>query len=96
MYEISFYDTSNEENKGLMERKEEKIDSQLKNILEYEKILLFLFNYVSIMNDFSVISNFNITSVVHILMNTTMPRVIEILKTSTSANIGVPANIYSI
>jgi hypothetical protein len=96
MYDISFYDTSNEENKRLVERKEEKIDSQLKNILEYEKILLFLFNYVSIMNDFSVISNFNITSVVHILMNTTMPRVIEILKTSTSANIGVPANIYSI
>jgi len=84
MYDISFYDTSNEENKGPVERKEEKIDSQLKNILEYEKILLFLFNYVSIMSDFSVISNFNITSVVHILMNTTMSRVIEILKTSTN------------
>lgn len=95
MYEISFYDTSNEENKGLVETKEVKIDSRLKNILEYEKILLFLFNYTSVMNDFSIISNFNITSVVHILMNTTMSRVIEILKTSTNAKIDVPYSIYS-
>lgn len=91
MYDISFYDTQE-----LTEIKKEQIDSPLKNILEYEKILLFLFNYESRMDDSSIISNFNITSVVHILMNTTMPRVIEILKTSTSANIDVPDAIYSI
>jgi hypothetical protein len=95
MYEISFYDTSNEENKGLIETKHVKIDSSLKNILEYEKMLVFLFNYESKMNDSSIIYNFNISSVVHILMNTTMPRVIEILKTSTNAKIDVPDAIYS-
>jgi hypothetical protein len=95
MYEISFYDTSNDEKKGLVETKEVKIDSTLKNILEYEKIVIFLFNYVSGMDDFSIISNFNISSVVNILMNTTMKRVIEILKTSTNANIEVPDYIYS-
>lgn len=95
-YKISFYDTSYDENKeGLMKTEEVPIDSRLKNILEYEKILLFLFYYVSGMDNSSIISNFNISSVVNILMNTTMPRVIEILKTSTNANIEVPDYIYS-
>jgi hypothetical protein len=95
MYEISFYDTSKEDDKGLMETKEEKIDSRLKNILEYEKMLVFLFNYDSGTSLASIITNFNISSVVHILMNTTMLRVINILKTSTNAKIDVPDYIYS-
>jgi hypothetical protein len=48
------------------------------------------------MDDFSIISNFNISSVVNILMNTTMPHVIKILKTSTDAKIDVKDDIYSI
>jgi hypothetical protein len=95
MYKISFYDTSNDENKGLVETKEVKIDSRLKNILEYEKMLVFLFNYDSGTSLTSIVTNFNISGVVHILMNTTMPRVIQILKTSTNAKIDVPDYIYS-
>ena len=95
MYEISFYDTSNEENKGLINTKQVKIDSVDKNILEYEKMLVFLFAYDSGMNILSIIYNFNITSVVHILMNTTMPHIIQILKTSTNAKIQVEDSVYS-
>ena len=95
MYEISFYDTSNDEKKGLVETKEVKIDSKLKNILEYEKMLVFLFNYDSGTSLTSIVTNFNISSVVNILMNTTIPRVIQILKTSTDAKIEVPDYIYS-
>lgn len=96
MYEISFYDTSNEDNKGPEDIKNVKIDdSKLKNILEYEKMLVFLFNYDSGTSLTSIVTNFNISSVVNILMNTTMRRVIQILKTSTNAKIEVPDYIYS-
>lgn len=87
MYEISYYDTSSDVNNGLMDSKKVEINNGLKNILEYEKMLVFLFNYDSGTSLTSIITNFNISSVVNILMNTTMPRVIQILKTSTNAKI---------
>jgi len=97
MYEISFYDTFRGDNAPVTtETKNVKINNSLQNILEYEKILLYLFEYSFFINNDSIISNFNISSVVNILMDTTMARVIDILKNTTyPKKINVETYIYS-
>ena len=93
MYTISFYD-----GKKSNGEKSVTLDDHLKNMLEYESILLYLFNYEDETSaDFekSVISNFNISSVINILTRQGMQNIVEMLTKLTDKKIDVDTSIYS-
>ena len=91
MYKISFYNTDG----SLLSEKEVQIDNQVQNIYEYEKILLYLLKNSSYEYTNTIMSNFNISSVVNILIDTTMERIVNILENSTTKQITAGISIYS-
>jgi hypothetical protein len=91
MYKISFYNTDG----GLLSVKDVQIDNQVQNIYEYEKILLYLLMNSSDEYTNTIMSNFNISSVVNILIDTTMERIVNMLENSTTKPITAGISIYS-
>jgi len=77
MYEISFYDTSIS-SKGSISTKKVAVVNKLQNMLEYENVLLWLFNYEE---DQYFMSNFKISSVINILMEKGIESIVDMLKT---------------
>ena len=95
IYEITYYltDEYTGEVKIYANTKVE-INNELKNILEYEKIILYLLNYESQSSLDSFIHNFNISSIANILINTTMKRLIEMLQKVTQAQTNIDLSLY--
>jgi hypothetical protein len=91
MYDISFYNTDG----SLLSEKKAVIDNQVQNIYEYEKILLYLLMNSSDEYTNTIMSNFNISSVVNILIDTTMERIVNMLENSTTKQITAGISIYS-
>jgi hypothetical protein len=93
MYEISFYDNSTGSNQP-KDTKKIKIVNELQNMLEYENVLLWLFNYEE---DESDMSNFKISSVINILMEKGIKNIVDMLKTFADTNnnkIDVNTDVY--
>jgi hypothetical protein len=94
-YETTFYNIDPDSNDLVVyEKTNVEINNELKNILEYEKIILYLIDYQSQSNLDSFIHNFNISSIANILINTTMKRVIEMLQKGTQHRIDVNLSLY--
>lgn len=92
-YEISFYDTSISSKKSISTKKVAVVN-ELQNMLEYENVLLWLFNYEE---DKSVMSNFKISSVINILMEKGIENIVDMLKTFAEIDkkkIDVNTDIY--
>ena len=77
MYEISFYDTSIRSKESISTKKVAVVN-ELQNMLEYENVLLWLFNYEE---DQTFMSNFKISSVINILMEKGIESIVDMLKT---------------
>jgi hypothetical protein len=95
MYEISFYDNSTGSNQP-KDTKKIKIVNKLQNMLEYENVLLWLFNYEEDESE-SVMSNFKISSVINILMEKGIENIVDMLKTFADTNkttIDVNTDVY--
>jgi hypothetical protein len=93
MYEISFYETSTSSKQPISTKKVEVVN-ELQNMLEYENVLLWLFNYEE---DESVMSNFKISSVINILMEKGIKNIVDMLKTFADTNnnkIDVNTDVY--
>jgi hypothetical protein len=94
-YETTFYNIDPYNNQLVVyEKTDVEINNELKNILEYEKIILYLIDYQSQSNLDSLIHNFSISSIVNILINTTMKRVIEMLQKGTQHKIDINLSLY--
>ena len=97
-YQISFYDDAS--TSGSVKQKEIQIMlvNSSQNILEYEKVLLYLFDYkhnTRVNLSTSVIDNFNISSVINILITKgMMQHIIKTLENFSGIKPNVQTGIY--
>ena len=97
-YKISFYDDASTSGNVKQKEIETKLVNSSQNILEYEKVLLYLFDYkhnTKVNLSTSVIDNFNISSVINILITKgMMQRIITTLEKFSGTQPNVQTGIY--
>lgn len=95
-YEISLYD---KDGGKITKDYIELILNKESIILVYEKILLFLFNIEDTTDpssDSCILSNFNISCIVNILMDKKINRIVSMLVNETQSKIGIDTSLYDI
>jgi hypothetical protein len=97
-YQISFYDDASTSGNVKQKEIDTKLVNSSQNILEYEKVLLYLFDYkhnTDVNPSTSVIDNFNISSIINILITRgMMQHIITTLEKFSGTKPNVQTGIY--